>query len=200
VEQLANLAAALARALPGNPEQAEGLSDAALKLWRAARDTINEQKAQAASYWQEMDKSQQMHGQVYDQARARLQKLSAAEFFDRELVSWQETEQLLFPDGNDEERAGQLHDMVCEAFGGDTWWAKWQPEDFRRVGFDHYAFITLIRYLDLKEVEREEREIAARNGELGNNLTRARQAKREERIRQQQEREMWKSPPIEDPT
>jgi len=146
-----------------------------------------------------MDTSQQMLEKGYDQVKARLEKLYATEYFRRERVSWLEAGKILFPDGEEEARVGQLHDLVREALLGETWWADLQPEYFRKSGFDHYAFITLIQCFDLKEIEREASEMTARNQERGTKLTKARLAKKEADIKQQQERKKWKSRPSEDP-
>lgn len=166
VEQLAHLAASFARSLPEGAEKAESLVQSALSLWLAARDAINERGRQAGEYWRKMDQSQRGIEEGYTQVALRLEKMGASELAgilvgsgeagDGRLLSWEEAETLLFPDLSSSGKSRELAVLVTDALlGTEGWWRLWEMADFKKLGFDRMAVITLIQIFDRRENERE---------------------------------------------
>lgn len=148
VEQAANLAGILANGQPPQTDAAASkLTEAALRLWRTARDQINEQRAMATNYWVKMDENENGKAVGWERVRIRLELLGALDYLDRNSVTWDEAAALLWKDANPRDRDRRLSALVSAhmAGNGNSFWRQWTVKDFREYGFcPPFGFETLI--------------------------------------------------------
>lgn len=168
IRQLATLAALLSGAPPKTDNEAQESARAALRLWRVARDEINEQQQLAAKYWQSTDTNSEAMQAAYTRIKSRLALLGASHLLNKRSVTWSEAAGVLFPSMKTKERDAELSKLVRDSMVGKGSWSKWTLDDFKSYGFDAaISFASLVDSFDEIETVKEENEKSKRFSEMG---------------------------------
>ncbi len=153
IEQTAGLAAKLANGkAPSGDREAQELTSAALRLWRIARDEVNEQRARSSAYWETIDQCHAGITEGYAKVKARLEKMGCPERFMREdVVTWPQAAEMLWKALPPKTRLKSLEQLVSSKMAGQGFWKDWKATDFRKLGFKGIGFTALVQHFDEQE-------------------------------------------------
>ncbi len=168
IRQAATLAALLSGSPPKTDGEAREAARAALRLWQATRDEINEQQERSAKYWQSSDESKQAIQAARSRIKTRLELLGKQSLADQEIVTWQEAADALFVSSPPKQRDAELSKIVTENMVGKSCWRMWKLEDFKDHGFDtSLGFASLVQFVDSIETEKEAKAKSEKFSKLG---------------------------------
>ncbi|TXH56455.1 MAG: hypothetical protein E6Q97_06380 [Desulfurellales bacterium] len=180
IEQTAGLAAKLANGkAPSGDNEAQELTSAALRLWRIARDEINEQRARSSSYWQTIDQCHAGITDGYAKVKARLEKMGCAEYFMREeVVTWPQAAEMLWKHLPQKTHLKNLEQLVSSKMAGQGSWKDWKLSNFRELGFKGIGFTALVQHFDEQEEALEQARLRHEMSEKGKRSAANRKARR----------------------
>jgi HrpA-like RNA helicase len=180
VRQLTTLAALLSSAPPKTDNEAREAARAALRLWRATRDEINEQQKHALKYWQSTDENSAALQAAYTRIKSRLALLGASHLLDQRSVTWSEAAAALFPSTKARERDAELSKLVSASMVGQSSWSKWKLADFKEYGFDTaLGFPSLVAWFDEIEATKEQKAKSERMSLLGKQSAKKKKERKE---------------------
>jgi hypothetical protein len=175
--EVAQLAATLAQGqIPHDDAAAASLVGAALRLWRVARDEINQQSASASLYWSRMDDLENDKISCEERINQRLEKLGASDLLkSKDKVTWKEAASLLWKNANSKDRDANLARIVSQHLVGKSSWSTWTLANFREFGFNAaLSFPRLVAIFDAEQTEAERRAKSEAMSNLGKKSGKAR--------------------------